>query len=1092
MKKMILHDIYIPLGTGLNSISLNVESLEGDFDVKKWIYLVPSFSLIPKVKEIIISKHNSLMKRIEIMTFDQMMRRLVSNENKKLLTPSEQELLVKRAVEKVHNGIGLNYYADSREKTGWLHKVEIWIGEMKRSGVSSEQLMTLWQENSAKYQELAHIYQAYQELLQKYSFIDHEEPYHSFLAKDSDAFIAKEYLGIITDQFYDFSPLQMEVLSRLGDYSYDVIIHLATDERRKNLYQWTYNTIDFLSKLGFDIEEKPSNENDLFPIKNSLSHLKMNLFSTFPKKIDGQDSIKVLSLSGVKQEIENIAAEIKSLVINDGISLEKMAIIAPQLEKYQLTINQIMSKSGIPIRLVKKEPLIQNPFVQSMISLVKALQGIKKDWMNIIFSPYFNFNRKIDPSRLMMLLRELSFPLSLDVWNERFLRYINKNEEKKEALKPYDRVMKQLFQLKELIPSEGNNQSYVELLDLLEQKLDVFQNIKSYFIANPTKESAFRDLKAYEVWQELKRELILMDRFLVKAEKMSFWNWINSLVLASEKKEYDFTQGKRKGVYLLQPSQIRGREFQVVFVLGLVDGEFPKAIKNDWLLPDKERYNLRKHGFHLNYSSDYENLQKYHFYQCVLAAKKKLYLVYSARTEDGQELLRSFFIDELLELFNNGTIDVKALEVSDIVPRDWNSCVYSTQLINKVYNDLQNYGTDSEEVEIATSKLQTLQIKYPSLIRTINIGVKSEIDRWKSLKSRYDGYLEEDTNLQQIKQLINEKVWSTTQLNVANKCRFAYFAENILGLTKWDEPQDSLTSIEKGDLIHRVLQRFFAKYREDTGEVIDPKFEQDYLRLVMDIAEEEWQTFINQEGRYINEVLSDLDWQRVKQTIRQIIIHEMTWRRKSSSYFYPKYLELSFGLSYDEEMVMREEVDKESTKEKAVLTLNSRSIQIRGKIDRVDVNDQGQFVIYDYKSGNPPSNKEVREGHDQQLLIYLYVLQSLLGFDLDQVIGAAYYTKGSKNGKGELSDNRNRGIWREQYLGEVGISNRVGSKIKEEEWHIWLESMKTKLEELIIEMEKGNFAVLPSVECPSYCSYNKICRKDEERIRVKSGMREEE
>jgi len=1067
VKKIVLHDKFISLGQGIHTLKkLNKE--------KRWIYLLPTNKLINRVKESLHKK--DLSTSVDVMTFDQMMRQLFDNQSQKVLTPSEQELLVKRSVQKVHNEKGLRYFYDSKDKTGWLHSVEMWIGEVKRSGATSEQLKQLWLNHSEKYQELALIYHAFQELLHSYNYIDHEEPYLNFLQSDTTSLFGDDYAGIITEQFYDFSPIQMNVINRIAEAGYDVVIHLATDDKRPELFQWTLNTKQYFNQLGFEDEISNSSnvekENLLLRPNRVLQHLSNNIFAKFPERIDAEGKVKILSGAGKKQEIELIASEIKRLYFELKIPLHQIALIIPNINQYRDSLQQIMAKAGIPIRLTNKEPLVRNPLIQSFISLLKALHGQKDSFVSLILSPYFSWNKNIDQYRWMQILRELAFPMNRQTWEERFSKYKIRHEMKENEYRAYDDTMKQIYAWMEQIPSNATSREYIDLFQQIESKLHIEANIKKYIIHNPTDKAAFRDIKAYEKWQELKNELVEMDNFLYEDEKVSYWDWISSFILASEKSEYSFSQGKRAGIHILQPNQIRGQEFQVVFVLGLVEGEFPRGIKNDWLMPDQERYLLREQGIHLNLSREYENQQKYQFYQSIVASMEILYLVYSAKTEDGKERLRSFFVDECLDNLIVESVLVKNLDVSDLVPRTWDDCTNEDQLTNKLF------------LETAPNRMEAYRQLKPSKLLKIENGISSELHR-EELLSPFDGNLQADVNLTEIKQFIEQKVWSTTKLNNAAQCRFAYFAQELLRLTEWEELDETINPIEKGDLIHRVLQRFFERFR-NKQEIMHPHLEEEYLKDVLIIAEEEWQLFNNENGRFIHPILSDLEWIRLKRDLTKIIQHEMKWRKESPTYFYPKYLEFSFGLPIDQQEIAGGLIDPESVADKANISLGSQSLLFRGKMDRVDVSDEGKMVIYDYKTGLAPEYKEIMEGIHLQLPLYLLALEELMGIKRDDLIGAAFYTKG-QNSK---TDQRNRGVWRTDFLEHVGIHSSVKSKLAEEEWSEWLEKMKDKTEILLQDMQNGDFSVMPTTTCPSYCQFQTICRKEDERIKRKYLIKE--
>jgi len=1086
MKKILLYDTYIPLGTGLK----NVELLEND---KKWIYLIPSASFFTQVREVVGQSDDWKSHRIEMMTFDQMMRAIAINPTtKKPLNPSKQELILKKAIEKVQSEQGFQYFQDSTHNNGWLHQIEIWLGEIRRAGVTPQQLSAYWTTYPQKYQELLWVYQTYHQLLEHYSFIDHEEPYFEFLSPHFDAeHLLESYHGIITDQFNDFSPIQMNVLAKLGDLGLSIHIHLANDSSRSDLYQWTDTTVHYLQERGFILEQ--ANDVSLLELREKISpaikQITTSLFTAFPIKQSANFAVHLYETTGTQRELEKVAAEVKNLVWMQNVSLEKMAIIVPQLEKYEDTLHRVMKNSGIPIRLAKKERLIDNPFIQAIISLLKAMSGRKEYWVSVILSPYFSWQKAVNREKWMMIYRECGLPVSRATWNGRFQTYLSRNEGMKEELQNYDFVMQQLFQLKDSFPSKGTNQIFVQYLDRLEQVLKIKENIQLFFLHHPLENTAFRDIKAYEHWENIKNELLDMDMFLESEETVSFVDWLQSFLLSCEQTSYTYSQGKQEGIYVVQPNQIRGRQFDIVFFLGLIEGQFPRSVKNDWLMPDEDRRELRKQGVQLTQSTDYEKQQRYQFFQSLTAATEQIYLIYSAKTEDGKEQLRSFFIDEVLDLFYQESIDHQHQDISEIVPLEWNQCTSFEQLANKIYFELNQESTQTTE---ARMRKEQLYHQHENLLGSIEQGIHVERNR-DELYSSYDGVMTDSVWTQEIKDKVEQKVWSTTQLNEASLCRFSYFSTHFLKLSEWEEREESLTPLEKGDLFHRILQLFFDRFRQEKQEKFIPEKYELYRKWILEIAEEEWEIVQNQDLRFLDPILSDLDWKRILQDVRQIIEHEIHWRGKSSSYFYPQFLELSFGLPLKEEELTKGDLDPSSQSDYAKVKLNNRSLLLRGKIDRVDQNDQGQFVVYDYKSGQAPNSKEIREAVNLQLPIYLFVLETLFGLDSNQAIGASFYTRGEIKKRGEKpTDNRNKGIWKSEWLDHVGLSNRMKSHVEEEAWETWLNAVKERIEQMIIHLESGDFAVLPSKECPSYCPYQRICRKEDDRIKRKTAARKGE
>ena len=81
----------------------------------------------------------------------------------------------------------------------------------------------------------------------------------------------------------------------------------------------------------------------------------------------------------------------------------------------------------------------------------------------------------------------------------------------------------------------------------------------------------------------------------------------------------------------------------------------------------------------------------------------------------------------------------------------------------------------------------------------------------------------------------------------------------------------------------------------------------------------------------------------------------------------------------DEERLRRETAKPVALERKGRMELPGTGFSIRGKADRVDLGSDGRLVIYDYKTGNPPSPEQLRY-YDRQLPIEA-LMAELGGFE---------------------------------------------------------------------------------------------------------------
>lgn len=103
---------------------------------------------------------------------------------------------------------------------------------------------------------------------------------------------------------------------------------------------------------------------------------------------------------------------------------------------------------------------------------------------------------------------------------------------------------------------------------------------------------------------------------------------------------------RRDVVHILDVQEARQWELPVVFVCGLLEGEFPRRSGPDPLLPDSLRLALRQKGFPLRARADREQEERFHFEIARTRATEKLFLSWPAANEKGDPTLPSFLLDQ--------------------------------------------------------------------------------------------------------------------------------------------------------------------------------------------------------------------------------------------------------------------------------------------------------------------------------------------------------------------------------------------------------------------------------------------------------------
>ncbi|NOX87695.1 MAG: hypothetical protein GXO77_01625, partial [Calditrichaeota bacterium] len=197
----------------------------------------------------------------------------------------------------------------------------------------------------------------------------------------------------------------------------------------------------------------------------------------------------------------------------------------------------------------------------------------------------------------------------------------------------------------------------------------------------------------------------------------------------------------------------------------------------------------------------------------------------------------------------------------------------------------------------------------------------------------------------------------------------------------------------------------------------------------------------------------------------------------SGSPFKPGYFELSFGFSGDFPR------DIHSRKEPVEISLEDKKLLLQGRIDRIDVDAQGNAMILDYKTGSVSGGlvHDVVKGVQLQVPLYLLVLPELIN-GLTPAFGGLYEVKSAQDCglKPVMCDSLNQAVGggrSHAFLPNKNVLKEDGEPFG---FYDLLEYSAAKAFENVENIKKGLFrhTQFPKDErCQKYCDYKRICQK---------------
>ena len=129
----------------------------------------------------------------------------------------------------------------------------------------------------------------------------------------------------------------------------------------------------------------------------------------------------------------------------------------------------------------------------------------------------------------------------------------------------------------------------------------------------------------------------------------TFQHWLERSAVTEDRRNRD-------GVMVLNATAARGLSFRALFVLGMNEGVFPRTIREDAFLRDRDREVLERDlGYKVSQKLAAFDEEKLLFTLLVGAARERLYCSFQRADDSGRVLAPSWYIDELKRaLHDNG------------------------------------------------------------------------------------------------------------------------------------------------------------------------------------------------------------------------------------------------------------------------------------------------------------------------------------------------------------------------------------------------------------------------------------------------------
>ncbi|GEM_PF-5472934 len=631
---------------------------------------------------------------------------------------------------------------------------------------------------------------------------------------------------------------------------------------------------------------------------------------------DKKTACTIISCYDLHDEVLTVAKEIMRLNSDKALAFHEIGIVARDPEAYLSPIQDIFQKHAIPIASSSEVPLMHYPLAKSvfLMTTLLAQDFPRAPCIDLMTSPFFKHREGFEtrllpkPEDWDFLSRKAKITKGWETWRK--LEAFNKE-------KPGDHsdqaallwsVFSSLYRDLNALPTEGRWSDYAESWQ---------KQLEKYLGLAPPDELKTDETEMRPETDRIAGSILKILTRLASleniADAVSRDDFIAAFQRGLKRATLPFATQNIAGTSLMNIMQSRGLSFRVLFMLGMNEGGFPRAIREDPFLKDPPRRVLEtvlgcKVGEKL---SGYDE-EKLLFVLATGSATEKCYALYHRRDMLGKQSAPSWYLGELKRVFQaEDEIFIPRARMArhlippfdkmeNLLPSEWAICFsLRRQDLNPIIDRLPFSKSRYLRGKTALEKLE-------------NDGPLSSFDGLISSAEAHWARLAEGGI-------------SPTRLESYAKCPFQYYGKYLLKLSaEADSEEEVLPKINDiGTLCHEILKVFYEGLQSEDGftqALRNFDLTQDLER----IGEPFFEAYISE-----NPVLYPLNWEMLKTKILVMLseVIENDLERLSGSGYRPAAFEVDCRQK-----------------------LEAGWPEFRGKIDRIDFNpEDGRVRVVDYK-----------------------------------------------------------------------------------------------------------------------------------------------
>ncbi|MCD8365500.1 MAG: PD-(D/E)XK nuclease family protein, partial [Clostridiales bacterium] len=884
-----------------------------------FIVVPEQFTLKTQRRLVDCSPHHVIM-NVDVVSFERLAYRVFDELgiHHTVMEETGKSLVLRRIVEE--NESRLTILKGNLTKMGYIAELKSVISELMQYGISPgdlEDFLGELKEDMAlsfKLRDILHIYRAFDDYLRD-DYVTAEKVLEVLMDVAEESELLRGAVFVF-DGYTGFTPVQMNLVRRLMCLASDIYVTVTLDVREplfwgarnaggntrdgrsageaflgnssagsasygnqrggiparrdpqmQDLFYMSRKMVNALAgaagDAAFPIAEPvriEAYEKSRFAKNPVLAHLEQNLFRLRGAAFEGEcgGCLKFYSIASPREELAFAAAEISSLVREQGYHYRDFAIVSGNVEGYENYADAVFALYDIPFFADKKQSILYHPLIELVRSVLEMAEN------NYSYESVFRYLRTG-----LAGFREGETDLLENYCIEKGIR--GASRWKKRFLKPFSRHGR-------VREDTGQAQEELDVLNGLRERL-VYQT-EAVVSALQQKDASVRErtealyafLRSLSVEEQLRRERerfesegaetlassyrqiykIVIDLFdkmvdLLGGERLSAADYADVLEAGfSAAKVGSIPQGS-DCVILGDIERTRLDGVKVLFFLGVNDGLIPKKAGRQSILSQYDREVMEAHRMELAPGEREQMfLQRFYLYLNLTKPSDALYLTYARMDGEGKAVRPSYLIGALQKLFLKA--ELKEIKAEAFLPVVTAGSSVETWLkgltlaeeelrwreIASKESGKSRQGRQAQplrETEAARREEETRcgeSNGQEKAARVSGFEIWKALHRWymnreewapviqKLLDAHFMTYRGEYLEADLVRLLYGTVlVNSVTRLELFARCAFAHFLE--YGLKLAERKEFTFESLDMGTMFHAILQKYCTRLEKSCG-----------------------------------------------------------------------------------------------------------------------------------------------------------------------------------------------------------------------------------------------------------------------------------